>query len=127
MTTGPPAAGASGAAGSLGRERSGSVLSTASPKDRRSRREAIALTTAGSRSYPNPAGRPPEGARRTTATAHQARRTKQIDEIRGEFLAIDTALERLSPGDLCLILVDQVQEALDHLAARVKEAKEKVS
>ncbi len=56
-----------------------------------------------------------------------ARRTKQIDEIRGEFLAIDTALERLSPGDLCLILVDQVQEALDHLAARVKEAKEKVS
>jgi len=59
--------------------------------------------------------------------AHQARRTKQIDEIRGEFLAIDTALERLSPGDLCLILVDQVQEALDHLAARVKEAKEKVS
>jgi cyanophycin synthetase len=55
--------------------------------------------------------------------AHQARRTSQIDEIRGEFLAIDTALERLSPGDLCLILVDQVQEALDHLAARVKEAK----
>jgi cyanophycin synthetase len=58
---------------------------------------------------------------------HKAGRTKQIDEIRGEFLAIDTALERLSPGDLCLILVDQVQEALDHLAARVKEAKEKVA
>lgn len=57
----------------------------------------------------------------------KARRTKQIDEIRGEFLAIDTALARLSPGDLCLILVDQVQEALDHLAARVKEAKEKVA
>lgn len=57
----------------------------------------------------------------------KARRTKQIDEIRGEFLAIDTALSRLSPGDLCLILVDQVQEALDHLAARVKEAKEKVT
>jgi cyanophycin synthetase len=57
--------------------------------------------------------------------AHKARRTKQIDEIRGEFLAIDTALSRLQPGDLCLILVDQVQEALDHLAARVKEAKEK--
>ena len=55
-----------------------------------------------------------------------AARTRRIDEIRGEFLAIDTALERLSPGDLCLVLVDQVQEALEHLAARVKEAKEKV-
>ncbi|MGH6638498.1 MAG: cyanophycin synthetase, partial [Polaromonas sp.] len=56
-----------------------------------------------------------------------ASRTRQIDEIRGEFLAIDTALARLRPGDLCLILVDQVQEALDHLAARVKEAKEKLA
>ncbi|NML87394.1 cyanophycin synthetase, partial [Polaromonas sp.] len=54
-------------------------------------------------------------------------RTKNIDEIRGEFLAIDTALARLQPGDLCLILVDQVQEALDHLAARVVQAKEKLS
>lgn len=54
-------------------------------------------------------------------------RTRRIDEIRGEFLAIDTALERLSPGDLCLVLVDQVQEALEHLAARVREAKEKVA
>lgn len=56
-----------------------------------------------------------------------AARTRRIDEIRGEFLAIDTALERLSPGDLCLVLVDQVQEALEHLAARVREAKEKVA
>lgn len=52
-----------------------------------------------------------------------AHRTRRIDEIRGEFIAIDTALERLSAGDLCLVLVDQVQEALEHLAARVKEAK----
>ncbi len=58
---------------------------------------------------------------------NQASRTRRIDEIRGEFLAIDTALARLQPGDLCLILVDQVQEALDHLAARVKEAKEKMA
>ncbi len=56
-----------------------------------------------------------------------AGRTRHIDEIRGEFLAIDAALERLQPGDLCLILVDQVQEALDHLALRVKEAKEKMA
>ena len=46
-------------------------------------------------------------------------KTKDIVEIRGEFLAIDTALAKLQPGDLCLILIDQVQEALDHIALRV--------
>lgn len=46
-------------------------------------------------------------------------RTKEIMEIRGEFLAIDTALAKLRPGDLCLILIDQVQEALDHIALRI--------
>jgi cyanophycin synthetase len=51
-----------------------------------------------------------------------AARTKQIEEIRGEFLAIDTALNKLQPGDLCLILVDQVEEALAHIARRIKEA-----
>jgi cyanophycin synthetase len=50
-----------------------------------------------------------------------ASRTTHIDEIRGEFLAIDTALNRLQSGDLCLVLVDQVQEALDHLARRIEE------
>jgi len=50
-----------------------------------------------------------------------APRTKRVDEIRGEFAAIDAALARLQPGDLCLVLVDQVQEALDHLAKRVAE------
>jgi cyanophycin synthetase len=49
-------------------------------------------------------------------------RTKNIEEIRGEFLAIDTALAKLAPGDLCLILIDQVQEALDHIALRIREA-----
>ncbi|MDO9404721.1 MAG: cyanophycin synthetase [Polaromonas sp.] len=53
-----------------------------------------------------------------------ASRTTHIEEIRGEFVAIDTALARLQPGDLCLVLVDQVQEALEHLAMRVKEARE---
>ncbi|MES2685617.1 MAG: cyanophycin synthetase [Pseudomonadota bacterium] len=53
-----------------------------------------------------------------------ASRTTRIDEIRGEFVAIDTALERLQPGDLCLVLVDQVQEALAHLAERVKDARD---
>jgi cyanophycin synthetase len=51
-----------------------------------------------------------------------ASRTRQIDEINGEFVAIDTALGRLSAGDLCLILVDQVEEALAHIAKRVAEA-----
>jgi len=49
-----------------------------------------------------------------------ARRTTEIAEIRGEFLAIDTALERLAPGDVCLILIDQVEDALAHLARRVE-------
>ena len=49
----------------------------------------------------------------------QAKRTQSIKEIRGEFLAIDTALEALQPDDLCLILVDQVEEALAHIASRV--------
>ena len=57
---------------------------------------------------------------------NQASRTQRIDEIRGEFLAIDTALARLRPGDLCLVLVDQVQEALDHLAAHVKTAQDEM-
>ncbi len=48
-----------------------------------------------------------------------ARRTRQIDAITGEFLAIDTALARLQAGDLCLILIDQVEEALAHIARRV--------
>ena len=51
-----------------------------------------------------------------------AARTKQVDEIRGEFVAIDLALERLQPGDLCLILVDQVEEALAYLARRIRGA-----
>jgi cyanophycin synthetase len=51
-----------------------------------------------------------------------AQRTHHIEEVRGEFLAIDKALARLEPGDLCLILVDQVEEALAHLAQRIQEA-----
>lgn len=50
-----------------------------------------------------------------------ARRTTAIKEIRGEFVAIDTALDNLAEGDLCLILVDQVEEALAHIAKRVAE------
>jgi cyanophycin synthetase len=52
-----------------------------------------------------------------------AKRTTQVDEIHGEFLAIDTALGRLQPGDLCLVLVDQVEAALAHLSARVRSAR----
>ena len=44
-----------------------------------------------------------------------AKKTKDIQEIRGEFLAIDTALEQLNPNDLCLILIDQVEESLNYL------------
>ena len=51
-----------------------------------------------------------------------AKRTRQIEDIRGEFVAIDRALDRLKPGDLCLVLVDQVDEALAHLAQKVAAA-----
>ena len=51
-----------------------------------------------------------------------ASRTTVINEIRGEFLAIDTAMENLVSGDLCLILVDQVEEALAHIAQRIAES-----
>jgi len=47
-------------------------------------------------------------------------KAKDVQEIRGEFLAIDTALEQLEPGDVCLILIDQVEEALAYLASKVK-------
>ena len=50
-----------------------------------------------------------------------APRTTHVEEIRGEIIAIDTALSRLQPGDLCLVLVDQVEEALAHLAQRCTE------
>ena len=46
-------------------------------------------------------------------------RTRSVQEVHGEFLAIDVALEALRPGDLCLILIDQVEEALEHIAARI--------
>ena len=51
-----------------------------------------------------------------------APRTSHVQEIYGEFLAIDTAMARLQPGDLCLILVDQVEDALAHIAKRIAEA-----
>jgi cyanophycin synthetase len=51
-----------------------------------------------------------------------ASRTRFSTEIRGEFAAIDTALARLGEGDLCLILVDQVEEALGHIAQRIAES-----
>ena len=52
-----------------------------------------------------------------------ATRTKAISEIQGEFVAIDAAMDKLSKGDLCLILVDQVEEALAFIAARIANDK----
>ena len=51
-----------------------------------------------------------------------AQRTRKVEEIHGEFLAIDRALDSLQRGDLCLILIDQVDEALAHIRRRVDEA-----
>ncbi len=52
-----------------------------------------------------------------------ATRTSHVEEINGEFVAIDRALARLNEGDLCLILIDQVDAALAHIAQRVADAK----
>ncbi len=51
-----------------------------------------------------------------------ASRTTYVTEIHGEFNAIDHALARLQPGDLCLVLIDQVEAALAHLQKHVDEA-----
>ena len=49
-----------------------------------------------------------------------AKKTTQRSEIYGEFLAIDTALAHLQAGELCLVLVDQVPQAMAHIAARIE-------
>lgn len=48
------------------------------------------------------------------------KKAKQVKEITGEFLAIDTALNDLSAGDICLILIDQVEESLTYLKQQVQ-------
>jgi len=50
-------------------------------------------------------------------------RVAHVEAITGEFLAIDTALARLQEGDLCLILIDQVEAALAHITRRVAECR----
>jgi cyanophycin synthetase len=49
-----------------------------------------------------------------------AKRTKHTEEINGEFAAIDVALARVRENDVCLVLIDQVDEALAHIEKRVK-------
>jgi cyanophycin synthetase len=45
----------------------------------------------------------------------QATKVRQVDEVYGEFNAIDAALGRVQAGDVCLILIDQVDAALAYL------------
>jgi cyanophycin synthetase len=49
-----------------------------------------------------------------------ATRTQSVAELRGEFVAIDHTLDRLRAGDLCLVVVDQVTEAIAHIEARIE-------
>lgn len=51
---------------------------------------------------------------------NNSKQVKKIEEFHGEFLAIDKALAQISAEDICLILVDQVEEALAHIAKNVK-------
>ncbi len=48
-----------------------------------------------------------------------AQRSATVHEIFGEFKAIDIAMDALQQGDLCLILVDQVDEAIAHIQQRI--------
>lgn len=45
-----------------------------------------------------------------------------VEQMVGEFLAIDTALNRLQEGDLCLIFIDQVTKGMDHLTKRIQSS-----
>jgi len=56
-----------------------------------------------------------------------ATRTTHVQDIQGEFNAIDTALARLSDGDLCLILIDQVEAALAYIQGKVNESQAAVA
>ena len=56
-----------------------------------------------------------------------AARTCRVDEVHGEFKAIDLALDRLQPGDLCLVLIDQVEQALAHIQRRVQALRKPVA
>jgi cyanophycin synthetase len=49
----------------------------------------------------------------------KAKRARDVKEIHGEFMAIDAAVNNLKAGELCLILVDQVEEAIGHITKRV--------
>lgn len=51
-----------------------------------------------------------------------AKRARKISEIYGEFKAIDTALANLQAGELCLILIDQVEQALRYIHSRITVA-----
>jgi cyanophycin synthetase len=48
-----------------------------------------------------------------------AAKTQSVVELHGEVTAIDHALDRLRAGDLCLVVVDQVPEAIAHIEARI--------
>ena len=48
-----------------------------------------------------------------------ASKASHIVEVRGEFVAIDKALDKLRSGDLCLVVVDQVVEAIAHIEGRI--------
>ncbi len=48
-----------------------------------------------------------------------AKRTQKVSEIVGEAIAIDAALSNLEDGELCLILVDQVEQSLGQINNRI--------
>ncbi len=54
-----------------------------------------------------------------------AARTRHVEEISGEFNAMDRALARLEPGMVCLVLIDQVDAALAYVQEKVNAGNER--
>ena len=48
-----------------------------------------------------------------------AKRAKVIEDINDEILAIDAALSQVKEGDLCLLLIDQVDRTLDYISKKI--------
>lgn len=48
-----------------------------------------------------------------------AKRTQKVSEVVGEDIAIEVALSNLEDGELCLILVDQVEQSLGQINNRI--------
>ncbi|MEN9798469.1 MAG: hypothetical protein RL653_2165 [Pseudomonadota bacterium] len=50
------------------------------------------------------------------------RRVQKVEEFRGELVALEATLQRLQPGDMGLLMVDEVERSLNWLEKRITRA-----